>query len=119
MTGIKRLYHIMTPAAWEQAQPPVGWYAPAGFMGDGFIHCSARHQLLPVANAFFSEETELVVLEIDPAELTSEVRWESLEGGDELFPHIYGQLPWRAVSGNFRLFRRGSAFQVAAGQDDA
>lgn len=39
----------------------------------------------------------LVLLEIDLARCPAEVRWENLEGGSELFPHLYGPVPAAAV----------------------
>jgi len=51
-----------------------------------------------VANSFYAGEHGLVLLAIDPAHLTSELRWEP--GTDlptELFPHIYGPLNVDAV----------------------
>jgi uncharacterized protein (DUF952 family) len=39
-----------------------------------------------------------VVFEIDPALLSCKVIDENLEGGIELFPHIYGRLPMSAVT---------------------
>jgi len=37
------------------------------------------------------------VFEIDPARLPCRVVEENLEGGEEIFPHIYGRLPMSAV----------------------
>ncbi len=39
------------------------------------------------------------LLRIDPDLLESDVRLENLDGGDELFPHIYGDLDLSAVTG--------------------
>ena len=47
--------------------------------------------------ARFSGVRGLVLLEIDLARVPGEVRWENLEGGSELFPHLYGPLPASAV----------------------
>jgi uncharacterized protein (DUF952 family) len=38
-----------------------------------------------------------VLLQIEPAKLRAEVRYENLEGGDTLFPHVYGAIPISAV----------------------
>ena len=38
-------------------------------------------------------------LRIDPETVDREVRFENLEGGEELFPHIYGELDLGAVTG--------------------
>lgn len=90
------LYHIAESDAWQQAQQR-GEYLPAGFSAEGFIHCSFREQIIPVANRFYRGRAGLVLLEIDPSLLKAEVRLENLEGGAELFPHIYGALSLEAV----------------------
>ena len=66
-------------------------------MTEGFIHCSDAHQVVWVANQRFRDRQDLVLLEIDPARLTVEVRYENLEGGEQLFPHVYGPIPVVAV----------------------
>ncbi len=90
------MYHIAEVDAWQEAQQK-GEYLPAGFSAEGFIHCSFSWQVIPVANRFYHGRTGLILLEIDPALLKAEVRLENLEGGAELFPHIYGALNLEAV----------------------
>ena len=91
-----RLYHITSEReAREAAQ--TGKYTPAAFEREGFIHCSYAHQVLATLNRIFRGRTDLVVLEIDPELLGCKVVDENLEGGAELFPHIYGRLPMSAV----------------------
>jgi len=74
-----------------------GVYRPAAFAREGFIHCSYRRQVVPVANRLFRGRQGLVLLEIDPAQVPPPIVDENLEGGAELFPHIYGPLPLTAV----------------------
>jgi uncharacterized protein (DUF952 family) len=74
-------------------------YRPAGFEEDGFIHCSTASQVMRVAQGLFRGRRDLVLVRIDPDVLESEVRMENLEGGGELFPHIYGELDLSAVTG--------------------
>jgi uncharacterized protein (DUF952 family) len=74
-----------------------GIYEPSAFVREGFIHCSYAHQVLAVANRIFRGRPDLILLEIDPAALDCRVVDENLEGGSELFPHIYGRLPMSAV----------------------
>ena len=52
-----------------------------------------------VAQRLFRGRRDLVLVRIDPDVLEPEVRLENLEGGDELFPHIYGELDLSAVTG--------------------
>ena len=53
--------------------------------------------MIAVANRIFRGRPDLVLLEIDPAELDCVVVDENLEGGSTLFPHIYGRLRMSAV----------------------
>lgn len=63
----------------------------------GFIHCSFADQVDGVARAVFAGADGLVLITIDPSLVKAEVRYENLEGGSELFPHIYGPLNVDAV----------------------
>ena len=92
----KRLYHITSSREAQEAQER-GVYVPAAFDREGFIHCSYAHQVSGVANRIFRGKRDLVLLEIDPTRLNCRVVDENLEGGDELFPHIYGKLQMDAV----------------------
>jgi uncharacterized protein (DUF952 family) len=93
---MKPIYHI-TSAREAEAAAQAGSYAPEGFAREGFIHCSYRHQVRDVANRRFAGQTGLVLLEIDRTRLSGRVVDENLEGGTELYPHIYCRLPMAAV----------------------
>ncbi len=89
--------HITTRSAWEEAQK-TGLYTPASFAAEGFIHCSRGSQVVRVAEAYYPGRKDLVLLVIDPSQLTSELRYEpGTDRPDELFPHIYGPLKLEAV----------------------
>ncbi len=91
------IFHITHPADWEQARQQ-GQYTSDTLASQGFIHCSKLDQIIDVANRFYSGQRDLVLLAIAPARVEAEVRFENLEGGDELFPHIYGPLNLEAVT---------------------
>jgi uncharacterized protein (DUF952 family) len=91
------IYHITTSVRWAAAQSQ-GRYEADSLASDGFIHCSTEGQVARVANGAFRVQTGLVVLHIDEAALGVPVRYENLEGGEELFPHVYGPLPATAVT---------------------
>jgi len=97
------IYHITSNEEWL-SQSPLGSYSPANYLKDGFIHCSTRDQVQPVADRFYHGQPGLVVLEIDPSNLGQQVVYENLEGGSELFPHIYSPLPISAVEKVYTLF---------------
>ena len=90
------IFHITTREAWERAKPE-GSYRPERFAAEGFIHCSTREQVVGVADARFRGRRGLVLLCIDTERVDAEIVYENLEGGRELFPHIYGALNARAV----------------------
>ena len=54
---------------------------------------------MKIARRLFRGRRDLVLLRIDPDLLEQEIRLENLEGGDELFPHLYGELDLSAVTG--------------------
>ncbi len=99
------IYHITPRTDWETAQQN-GDYRPASLESEGFIHCSTDVQAASVANAFYSGQTDLVLLVIDPECLSAKLQWDPPAHPDpakappELrgdFPHIYGALNLDAV----------------------
>jgi uncharacterized protein (DUF952 family)/ubiquinone/menaquinone biosynthesis C-methylase UbiE len=108
------IFHITPERDWALAQE-TGEYrlSTRGVELDeqGFIHCSDAHQVVRIANAVYGDfEGLLVVLEIQVDSLDAEVRYENLDGGTELFPHVYGAIPVTAVSSVVTL-RKGSSGQ--------
>jgi uncharacterized protein (DUF952 family) len=90
------IFHITSEQAWADAKTR-GSYTADSLASEGFIHCSGAHQVAWVANQRFRGRSDLVLLHIDPARLEAPVRYENLEGGRELFPHVYGPVPVSAV----------------------
>ena len=91
------IYHITSKQEWLHSEKS-GTYLPIGYAQDGFIHCSKQEQVLKTANRFYVGQSGLVLLKIDTIFLEGAVKEENLEGGQELFPHIYAPLPVHAVS---------------------
>jgi uncharacterized protein (DUF952 family) len=90
------ILHITTPSAWNRAKA-AGIYLTEAFPLEGFIHCSTRDQVIQVADSRFRGQTGLVLLSIDTDKVIPEILYENLEGGQQLFPHIYGGLNLDAV----------------------
>lgn len=91
------IFHITARETWERAAPG-GTYRPEAFPAEGFIHCSTPAQVVRVADARFRGRGGLVLLAIDTGRVGPEIVYENLEGGPELFPHIYGGLNADAVA---------------------
>jgi len=90
------ILHICPRGDWLAALA-MGVYQAPSLVTEGFIHCSRLDQVLQVANHFYRDTPDLVLLWIEVELLKSEVRWEAADGG-ELFPHVYGPIELDAVS---------------------
>ena len=94
------IYHIAYPADWAAAQRD-GEYLTSSrgrtLAEEGFIHASTAAQLAFVANAFYADVDDLLVLVIDEERLRPEVVYEEVPGMTAPFPHIYGPLNVDAV----------------------
>lgn len=112
------IFHITDQALWRQAVGE-GTYSQStrdAVLSDvGFIHCSFKHQVEMVANYVYSDwEGPLLLLEVTPDEIPSEIRVENLDGGSEGFPHIYGPLPITAVKAVHDLHKQGTGWTLPA-----
>lgn len=102
------LFHLSEAAEWEAARERE-FYARStrglSLAEVGFIHLSTVEQWPRVRRAFYGDvDGELVLLEIDDAQLGESLVWEVGEPGQqELFPHLYGPLPTTAVVSMSRL----------------
>jgi uncharacterized protein (DUF952 family) len=96
-----QLFHLTERATWLAAGPG-GEYRMstrgATLAEAGFIHCSLRHQLRQVAELWYQDVDDLVILVIDQALVPAPVRYEAAAPGAEEYPHIYGPVPVAAVT---------------------
>ena len=91
------IFHITKRDAWTRANAE-GSYRAEMFPIEGFIHCSTVDQVIQVANLRFRGQTGLVLLSINTVRVNAKIIYENLEGGSQLFPHIYGELNIDAVA---------------------
>ena len=91
------IHHLTTPEAWQAAQT-AGEYTAPSLTTEGFIHCAANEpQTLQVAQRLYPNHPGLIVLDVDPAQLTAELKQEPSRTG-EIYPHIYGPINLNAVT---------------------
>ncbi|QQE10384.1 DUF952 domain-containing protein [Planctomycetota bacterium] len=83
------IFHITTEASWRKALE-LGAYVGDSLKNEGFIHFSTASQVVDVANFLFRGREDLMLLCVDQVQLEDLVRYENLEGGERLFPHVYG-----------------------------
>jgi uncharacterized protein (DUF952 family) len=98
---VTALLHLAERADWDKARL-AGEYLVSTrgrtLAEEGFIHCSLPSQVRGVAELFYADLDDLVVLVIDSDRLTAPIRFEPpAPGVDALFPHIYGPVPAGAV----------------------
>ena len=106
------ILHITTAPEWAAAQADGEYRAPS-LEAEGFIHCSTPAQVTHVGDWFYREVQDLVLLCIEPEELTSELLWESsVDAFAGEFPHVYGPIaldavraviPWTRGEGGFEI----------------
>ena len=118
------IYHITGRSNWANAQA-TGLYRAPSLESEGFIHCSSRDQILPVANSMFRGQRNLLILCIEESELGSQVLWEapvhpsaSLKPpatDDDSFPHVYGPIEVVAVKRVADLAESDGGFELPAG----
>lgn len=100
-----RLFHLLPLTSYREAgEPPITGKSLAE---EGFVHCSPDEATTrAVANShYFEADEQMVLLELDPAELSAPVRWEASAPSppdgvspDTLFPHVYGPIDRAAIS---------------------
>ena len=95
------LFHLADRGEWLAAEA-AGEYRMSTWgvtlAEQGFIHCSQRHQVRGVAERYYADADDLVLLVIDSGLVGSPVRYEAPPDGVEEYPHIYGALPADAVT---------------------
>ena len=70
------IYHITTRDSLLLARQ-TGEYRTESLEKDGFIHLSQIHQVLGVANAFYTDQKDLVILVVDTSRLKAELKYEA------------------------------------------
>jgi uncharacterized protein (DUF952 family) len=105
------ILHITTDAGWAAAREAGALVAPS-LADEGFIHCSTRAQVEATANRIFRGSGDLLLLEVDVAQLTAPLKWERATDVGEEFPHIYGPLNADAVVGTLALPEGGDGYRL-------
>jgi uncharacterized protein (DUF952 family) len=90
------IYRIAEPNHWSEAQL-TGEFRSPDLLAEGFIHFSERHQVQGTADRYYTGRGGMLLLTVDESALAVPVIRENTQGGQELFPHVYGPVPVSAV----------------------
>lgn len=92
---MQTIYHVVSAETWStfDGEPS---YEAESLRSEGFIHLSEQQQISGVLDRYYKNVPNLLLLHIDPARLTHELRYEAAANG-ELFPHVYGPINKDAV----------------------
>ncbi|WP_016957356.1 DUF952 domain-containing protein [Catenovulum agarivorans] len=88
------IYLLSSEAEYQQGLA-TGEIVRDSLQTEGFIHASPKSQLNRVANKFYKNTEQPLILELDKKAITSEVKWEPATGG--LYPHIFGPININSV----------------------
>ena len=94
MTGT--VYKIVPAALWGTVASSGRFVGSALDLRDGFIHFSTAAQVRETAARHFAGAADLLLVAVSTEALGPALTWEPSRGGD-LFPHLYGELPFEAV----------------------
>ena len=100
---MNRIYHVVLGETWAKfANEPT--YRADSLQSEGFIHLSEQQQVAGVLDRYYRNVPDLLLLHIDPAKLTHELKYEEASNG-ERFPHVYGPINKTAVVETEKIVR--------------
>lgn len=88
------IFHLCEKKNWDEAKLK-GHYEDKSLVNEGFIHLSSYGQIFWVANKYYKQLEQPILLAIDNNQLGAELKWEGLNGLD--FPHLYRRIEIKDV----------------------
>ena len=89
------IYLLSSQTEYQQALNEGGLVRDS-LQSEGFIHASPKSQLNRLANKYYRDKKQPLILFVDKKLISCQVKWEPATGG--LYPHIYGPLNINAVT---------------------
>ena len=91
------IYHLISRQGLD-AQSDSEFILDDANLAAGFIHCCTAEQLPGVIERYFpGDNSNRLVVELNPEMLTEELKWEPATDSDGLFPHVYGPINRSAI----------------------
>ena len=96
------IYKVASAAAFGQSEAAGSFVGMPVDHADGYVHFSTAAQLRETLRLHFAGQADLVLFAVRARDVGAALRWEASRGGD-LFPHVYGDVPMRAVAEHARI----------------
>jgi uncharacterized protein (DUF952 family) len=106
---VPTIYKICAASAWREAERDGVYRGSADDARDGYIHFSTAGQVAETLRKHFFGQQDLLLISVDDQVLGNALRWERSRG-NELFPHLYGELVFSAVRGVRDLQARSDGY---------
>ena len=85
------IYKICPLELWQEAESTRTFTGAPVDVADGYIHFSTARQLAETAAKHFADQHDLLLVTVAAEALGDKLKWEPSRG-DDLFPHLYGNL---------------------------
>lgn len=105
------IYHLARKAAWDQALTHGTYTGTPEDLADGFMHFSTASQVIESAAKHRAGEANLILVGVDADKLGTALKWEKSRG-DQLFPHLYADLPLDTVTSTHPLELDGNGLHI-------
>lgn len=86
------VYKVLTRNEWEVLQAQGSSLGSPTDQSDGYIHLSLASQVKGTLDKHYADQPELVLITVQAQRLGSRLKWERSRE-EELFPHLYAELP--------------------------
>lgn len=100
------IFKILTYPQWETLQATHEFHGSRDDKRDGFVHLSTGSQVQGTLDKHYSFSKtggdDLILAAFDPDVLGGALKYEISRGGDS-FPHLYGVLPFSALTNHWVL----------------
>ncbi len=91
------VYKVVSRPEWAEAERDGVFRGASVDLSDGYIHLSSGEQVERTVALYFADRDDLVLVAIEPEPFGAALKWEPSRGGD-LFPHLYGALPFDRIA---------------------
>ena len=89
--NVNYLYHVCSQSDWLNATP--NQYRQNG----PFTHLSTAEELDQSIRLHLAQQTNLILLCVNPHEISIHLKWEKVASRSSAMPHLYGALPYKGI----------------------